>query len=393
VLACPLVRQNLGSLLVSQGLITPHQLDQALKSQVIFGGRLGTNLVELGALDLETLSRALSQHFGVPAALQKHFDQIQPQAVQLLPKQLAHKHLAIPLGLPKQTQRTLAVAFENPGKVEAIDEVAFATGMRVMATVAPELRLLHYLEKLYGIPRKTRFLRIVAATAEPTSTARIAPPPAADRRRFLDPNALPPPPPPAAEPAAAHELSDPAPPIEVPADLRLPSSGGRPALSVAEALAQIQAATSRDAVGDALVDQLRSSFGAGLVLIVKEGMALGWRGYAPGVAPSALESAAFPLGMPSSLQLAFERKAPFRGVPASQGAALHSRLWKLLQTPAPKEVLVAPVAIKDRVVLLIYAQGINGEVLHDTAVQECAQLAAAASTTFARLIKEAKAKV
>ncbi len=62
---------KLGALLVSKGLINETQLGEALKNQVIFGGRLGTNLVELGYLDEEALAYFLSENLGVPYAILK----------------------------------------------------------------------------------------------------------------------------------------------------------------------------------------------------------------------------------------------------------------------------------------------------------------------------------
>ena len=39
---------KLGELLVASGLLTADQVEQALRAQVLWGGRLGTNLIELG---------------------------------------------------------------------------------------------------------------------------------------------------------------------------------------------------------------------------------------------------------------------------------------------------------------------------------------------------------
>ena len=52
---------RLGELLTSARLIESGQVERALRAQVMWGARLGTNLVELGAIDLETLTRALEQ--------------------------------------------------------------------------------------------------------------------------------------------------------------------------------------------------------------------------------------------------------------------------------------------------------------------------------------------
>ena len=42
---------KLGELLLQHKLITQHQLQEALHAQTIFGGKLGTNLVELGYIN------------------------------------------------------------------------------------------------------------------------------------------------------------------------------------------------------------------------------------------------------------------------------------------------------------------------------------------------------
>ena len=60
---------QLGKLLLDRKVIEPAQLKEALEAQVIFGGRLGTNLLELGYVDEETLVRALAQMGGTQKAV------------------------------------------------------------------------------------------------------------------------------------------------------------------------------------------------------------------------------------------------------------------------------------------------------------------------------------
>ncbi|MBI3392855.1 MAG: general secretion pathway protein GspE, partial [Nitrospirae bacterium] len=43
-----------GTLLAREKVITPEQLEDALKNQVVYGGRLGTILLTLGHIDIET---------------------------------------------------------------------------------------------------------------------------------------------------------------------------------------------------------------------------------------------------------------------------------------------------------------------------------------------------
>ena len=47
---------KLGTLLLRNAAIGLAQLEAALRNQVLYGGRLGTNLVELGFIDLEMLT-------------------------------------------------------------------------------------------------------------------------------------------------------------------------------------------------------------------------------------------------------------------------------------------------------------------------------------------------
>ena len=55
---------KLGEVLLNEGLVTRKQLEEALKCQVIFGGRLGTNLVEMGIVDEAGPSSLLEQTVG-----------------------------------------------------------------------------------------------------------------------------------------------------------------------------------------------------------------------------------------------------------------------------------------------------------------------------------------
>jgi hypothetical protein len=431
---------RLGEKLVHDRLITVDQLEKALRSQVIYGGRLGTNLVELGFIELDALARALAEQKGVPAALEKHLQAIDPATLSLLPSRLAEKHQAIPIGLARLTGRQLVVSFIEPDRLSAIDEIGFATGSRITPCVAPEIRMMHYLEKLYGIPRKNRFLRIDRGTGVPT----------VERRRYLDadfgggyssepvpgvtlavevpepiqlprPTATPrstrdtqpelrvPTPPPGMERTAS------APPAPLPISVALqaaaeakakanaktktnarqePASQSQsiagPALSLADALWRLAAATTRDEVGDTIVDHLRSAYACGLVLIAKEGVALGWKGFAPDCPIERIESLALPLTVPSMLRLAYEGKAVFRGAPPPDGQPIQQRLWKTLHTTHPAEVLVGPVVLKDRVVNVVYAHAQDGGPLPEPAAAEMAQICAAAATAFARLIKQKK---
>ena len=406
---------RIGEMLVQDGIITAEQLDAALQTQVVHGARLGTNLVELGLLDLDTLTRALSRQLGVGAALEEHFRVVVPSTAALLPARTAQRHLAIPIVPARKPGEQFIVAFQNPHDLRAIDEVAFALGATVKPLVAAELRVHYNLERFYKIQRPNRFLRVDATAQRPADTA---PQRSDDRRRYVEPNPAPakepaapsrpliaaatPAPAPTPAPTSAPLVAAPAPteapqpapvalpPAVDPAPTEDPGEAPRPPLTAEEALDRLGEASTRDEIGDAVADYLRSAYGCGLVLIVREGMALGWKGFAPGVDRDVIESVAVPLNAASVFATAFESHKLLRTGVGVEGAQLHGRLWKLLKSPAPTEVLVAPVVLRERVVNLVYTHAPPGAALSAHADHELAAACAAASAAYTRTIQSAK---
>ena len=59
---------RLGDLLVERNLVTQSQLSEALLQQEVSGKRLGTLLIELGAVDELECTRILGEQLGIPLA-------------------------------------------------------------------------------------------------------------------------------------------------------------------------------------------------------------------------------------------------------------------------------------------------------------------------------------
>jgi hypothetical protein len=169
-----------------------------------------------------------------------------------------------------------------------------------------------------------------------------------------------------------------------------PSSSARAAINAEHAVDAITDAINREEIGNAIVDYLRSSFGFGLLFTVQHEIALGWKGFAPGVDDAAFQSLAIPLTAPSVLRLAYDTKRIFRGAPPAEGAALDGILWRQLRSSRAKDVVVAPVVLKNRVVTLIYAHATGGGALPDPALVDLTMLCPYAAAGFIRLIQAAK---
>jgi hypothetical protein len=176
-----------------------------------------------------------------------------------------------------------------------------------------------------------------------------------------------------------------------PTPVTAPPGALRPYIDLAQASILLEMATGKEQIGRVLEDWLRSTFGCGLVLIVKSDMAMGWKGFFPD-AEDLVEAVAIPLGKPTMFSLAYESRALFHGAPPAEGAQLQERLWKLLRCPAPTDVLVCPVVLGKRVVNLLYAQMDDGSPLSETAVEEASKLCAEAAAAYARLIDKDRKK-
>jgi hypothetical protein len=127
---------RLGELLVKDGLVSAGALEEALEAQVVHGGRLGTNLVELGLVSEQDLAKALGRlHNCAYAAGEMVPD---PKAVALANPNDADDKEFLPM---RMDATRLSVAVVNPHDFPTLDALAFKTGKRVVPVVIPEFRM------------------------------------------------------------------------------------------------------------------------------------------------------------------------------------------------------------------------------------------------------------
>jgi hypothetical protein len=170
---------KLGEYFVKKGLINPKQLEEALRGQLIFGGHLGTCLIEMGFIDEHTLGRTLAEMFGVDYAPPHFLNDIPKSVIDLLPRRLAEKLHAVPF---EKKDKSLHVAMIDPKNLPALDELAFATGHRINPWVSPEARIFQVLERYYEVPRRQRYISVCQDMDRPGAdkSGRVATMPARD---------------------------------------------------------------------------------------------------------------------------------------------------------------------------------------------------------------------
>jgi type IV pilus assembly protein PilB len=134
----PSFAPRLGDRLVTDGLITPQQLKQALETQQRQDAFLGQVLVDLGFLTAPVVGKLLARDFGVD-----YVDLLairpDPEVVALVPEHVIRETQAVPL---RMVGDVVEVAMADPLDVSAIDQIYAYTKKQVRPclTMAWELK-------------------------------------------------------------------------------------------------------------------------------------------------------------------------------------------------------------------------------------------------------------
>jgi len=341
---------RIGEILVQDGVVSAEARERALRAQAVQGARLGTCLIEQFALSLDQLAEGLARQHDLPAALDRHFNQADAEVQARLDPASAARWRAVPLGrLPGVGPgERVAVAVIDPPTPEVLDGLGVELGAEAVAAIAPELRVLYHLERVYGIERDNRFKR-----------PRRPQVPGVDRRGFVrtlsdDPVQ------PSAEPPSSLAR------IEVRRVERTRTGEIETLTDLAllgESLVAIKRASGRTRVGELMVGALEQGFErvftAGMLLTLRSGLLLGWRGFARGRAAGAMEAVttiAVPLSAPSVFAAPCQTGAGFFGAPTGGGSEVDQKLWRFLGAGEPAEVGVLPVAVFGQLAAVLYVQ-------------------------------------
>ena len=157
----PRVRQRLGDLLVSEGLVTEAQLTSALADQKRTGDRLGRLLVANQVISEAQLVATLARHFGLDSV---DLDETVPDfnACRLLRESFARRHNALAIGWDEDR---LVVAMANPADVFALDDIRSMTGYEVKPVMAEPAQLAKCIDRVWN-SKAEEMMRLASDTAE-----------------------------------------------------------------------------------------------------------------------------------------------------------------------------------------------------------------------------------
>lgn len=384
---------SLSNLIVQREIASIREVEEALARQVLYGGDLLTNLLEVCRVDESALLPLVAESYGLPPAPAGELPEASAEAKRMVAAETASRRNLVPLSLERET---VVVAVAEPLAPEVEQELGFAFAKTIAQRIAPLVRIKQALARDYGVPLERRQERLLArlrgerdglSSYPPlhgaTSLEVKAPP--------KPPSAIPPPPAPALP-------SDPVRPVHskggtsrtlvremVPPPARATSRRGPVTADVART--ELEEATDKDAILDVLFEFTRQYFDFSAIFVVKGETVEGRDSFGAGSPRETVARMAVPLDMPSLIASAYKEKTTAARVPARDGidAVLMADLGRRGKT----ECVVIPIIVRNRVVALLFNDSGEGGV-DPAGLAEVMKMVGQAGNAFERIIMKKK---
>lgn len=364
---------HFGEFLVGEGKLSPDGLKKAIEMQQVAGGRLGTNILELGLMGEDELLAALGRYRRTSTVSAFQLRSVPREPLQLVPPEIARRHLFVPI---ERRGNTLTLASRDPGDLLVEDELGYLTSCLVKTVIGLELRIHQALEKYYRIPQPTRLSGLARrldgagqgrpARVEPEDDERPAAAPAPSEPRRPEPVKG------AAEPAAP-KRGGPEPPrreseiryIELNQEERAriyeaDRNRGTPRERLAAAAEELSKLTIRDEIADVLLDFSRPYLGRRILLVRRKDHIVGWRGEGSGIDVEMVRAIEIPAGEPSVF-VTFSQGSDF-WLGTLAPLAAHRSLIDALGGLPPKDCLILSVTLRSRLVCFLYGDNREASV-------------------------------
>ncbi len=334
---------RLGQLLLEEKLVQPAQLEEALETQVVHGGRLGTNLVELGFLKEADLARVLGRQHNLPFA---SGDMVpDPQALAVADRQFFDDQDVLPM---RVDATRLTVAVLGPTQIKAIDALGFKAGKRVVSVVIPEFRMNQLLRAHCKAFRPMRPIDMNALRPSKQNDERT--PSVGEVQELINEDDF-------AKIYAQAALGGAEPEeeiiegaaIEEPAEV---PEADHPALNFAQAQAQLQGSSNREDIAITVLQFARSKFRRSLLLNVRGDLVTGWHGLGQGVRERAVQRIGVTLREANTFQLVARLKSHFVG-PMKRTTSMEV-FYRMLGGDFPQTAVILPLVVRGKLVHLLY---------------------------------------
>ncbi len=148
----------LTSLLARDRAVPVHEIEEALKRQVVSGGDLGTLLLEANAVSENTLAAYQAATFALLPATRDEVMRVARDAIRLVPREVAEQHRFVPIAVDG---RVLVVAAAAPLDARVESELGFLLGYELVVRVVCEIRVVAALMHHYGVDADARSKRLI----------------------------------------------------------------------------------------------------------------------------------------------------------------------------------------------------------------------------------------
>ncbi|MFK7989282.1 MAG: hypothetical protein AB8I08_24900 [Sandaracinaceae bacterium] len=354
----------LTSLLVRDGVVPVRKIEAALQKQVISGGDVETVLLEMGVIPENALTSYRAALYQMAPVSRAQMMSIDADALALVPKEIARERRLVPLVLD---ERVLHVALHEPLSPEVEGEIAFLLGFDLVPHMVCAPRLASALALYYQAPLAPRVERLLRKVdgRDAGDLVDVGPVPdeMLEAHRDERPRAPTPPPPkevpprrpsglfvaPAIDPAPSAPQVDPD--DGGPADVRaLRRLRGPITLAAGERL--LQRAADRDEIIEVFFAFAVQFFDYTSLFVVHDNQADGRAAHGPGAPLDEVLSLSFPLDAPSLFADARRTRTPHvRKLDRSEVDRDIAVGLRRIHAPV---ALVMPIAIRQRVVLVLY---------------------------------------
>jgi hypothetical protein len=383
---------RLGELLLQEKLVQPGQLEEALETQVVHGGRLGTNLLELGFVQEADLARMLGKQHNLPFASGEMTPD--PSALALVSRQFYDDEDVLPMRIDA-TRLTVAVIGPN---VKATDALGFKASKRVVSVVIPEFRMNQLLRTYCKAFRPMRPIDVHALRPSKKQDAGVPTP--GDVAELINEDDF------AklyAKAVAGHEEEEeviegavieeeiievlpPVPSAPYPPGVTIEKQA--PPLTFAEAQKALQTSTDREDIARTILQFARSKFRRALLLNVQGDLVTGWKGIGKGVTVRAVRRIGVSLREGNTFKLVRDLKSHFIG-PMKRTPGMEV-FYELLGGGYPQTAVILPLLVREKLVHLLYVDH-GPDKLTPPDVGELLILSQSVARSYEALIRQRKA--
>ena len=369
--------RGFGEFLVTEGILHAEGLRQALDTQRSMEGRLDTVLLDLGLVSELTLLAALGRYHSTRTVSRGELARATQDVARLVSPRVATRLLVVPF---RHEGKTISIATVSPGDLLIEDEIGLLTNCLVSTFVTLEVRLYEAMARLYGVVPSIQIASVLkrinddpgqrvdsgpgtAGSKSPKAGSAAAIPTEVDNMPWavaMRPSRSP-------DDSLVLEISQ-----EELAEFPSLRGGVEPAPAQTQdrvasppeeqpegpderlvaASVALQNAEMREDIGDALLEYCAPYLSRRLLLVVRRGKVIGWRGDGADIDRGAVRKLAIPLDQPSVFNRLTDRTSHWLG-PLPRLPA-HQPLIRALGGIPPSESVILPIFVGTKPLGFLY---------------------------------------